>query len=378
MADDLNPPLDIYDEAADAVAAPVQDAPQRERTEPERRSGFQLVRAGELEFRPPRFLIRDYIEADSLALVFGDPGCGKSFLALEAACCIATGTPFHDNEADHGPVIYLAGEGHNGIRRRLSAWEIHTGKSVDDAPLFVSTMPAALCDGSSAIEVVTAVNDIATEHGTPALVVVDTLARNFGPGDENSTQDMGQFVQAADLIRSRHECTVLLVHHTGHADKQRARGAMALKGALDAEYRMDKDETGIIRLEATKMKDGPIPEPLAFRLHTVPLGMQDYQDQEITSAVLESTDYQPPEKPSKAGKGKWQQVALDQLQRLYKEFRETLEAAGRDPSSARVSVQDWRDACEKAGMDRRRFHDIKGKAATRGLVVIEHGYVRPV
>jgi len=50
----------------------------------------------------------------------------------------------------------------------------------------------------------------------------------------------------------------MLVHHTGHSEKQRARGSIALKGALDTEYRLDKvgDE---ITLTNTKMKDAEPP-----------------------------------------------------------------------------------------------------------------------
>lgn len=56
---------------------------------------FRLIHIGDLEFRPPRFLIRDYLEAESLAVLFGDPGCGKSFLAVDVACCVSTGAHFH-------------------------------------------------------------------------------------------------------------------------------------------------------------------------------------------------------------------------------------------------------------------------------------------
>ena len=35
----------------------------------------------------------------------------------------------------------------------------------------------------------------------PGLIVLDTLARCFGGGDENSTQDMSRFVSACDAIR---------------------------------------------------------------------------------------------------------------------------------------------------------------------------------
>ena len=338
---------------------------------------FRLIRAGELEFKAPRFLVREYLEADSLGLVFGDPGCGKSFLAVDMACCIATGQDFHALPVEAGPVIYVAGEGHNGLKRRFTAWEIRNGHSLDDAPLYVSTAPAALCDEGNALEVATAVNEVAEASGAPALVVIDTLARNFGPGDENSTQDMGRFVFAADMIRSRHECTVLLVHHTGHADKQRARGAMALKGALDAEYRMDVDDTGVIRLEATKMKDAPPPDPMAFRLHTVELGIKDHDGREITSAVLDETSYAPPAKSGRQGRGKWQTVAVEQLQRLHRERRANMEADGRDPDSARVSVEDWRDACRENGVTRQRWPEVRKSLEENSLVVVENGFAWP-
>jgi hypothetical protein len=40
-------------------------------------------------------------------------------------------------------------------------------------------------------EVLESVRHLAENHGEPVLIVVDTLARNFGNGDENSTKDMG-------------------------------------------------------------------------------------------------------------------------------------------------------------------------------------------
>lgn len=362
------PPVEVYGVPSEPAIGPRRPKP----------SSFRLLRAGELEFRPPAWRIRGFLEADSLGLVFGDPGHGKSFVAIDIASCIATGTDFHGRSTEAGPVIYLAGEGHNGLKRRIRAWELHNNQSLDDAPLYVSPAPAALCDSTSALSVLAAVDEIAEAHAPPALVVIDTVARNFGPGDENSTQDMGKFIQAVDGIRTRYKgCTVLLLHHTGHADKSRARGAMALKGALDAEYRMEKDGSGVVRFEATKMKDGPIPEPMAFRLCSIDLGVQDEEGEAVTSAVLELTNYEPP--PTKAGKpgrGKWQAVALQQLERLRREHRKRVEDSGRDPAAARVALEDWRVACQDASMPRQRFNDVKTALHAQGLVDIDHGFIR--
>lgn len=338
---------------------------------------FRVVHVGDMEFRSPRFLVRDYLEADSLGVVFGDPGCGKSFLAIDMACSIATGQDFHGLPVEAGPVVYVAGEGHNGLKRRLSAWEIRNGQSLDSVPLYFSTVPAALCDEASAVEVQRAVEGIAKAEGAPALVVIDTLARNFGPGDENSTQDMSRFVAAADMIRGRHGCAVVVVHHTGHGDKTRSRGSIALKGSVDAEARMDADESGLIRFVPLKMKEGALPAPMAFQLHTVELGIHDEHGREVTSAVLDSTSYSPPTRAGRQGRGKWQTVAIEQLQRLHNERRANVEADGRDPNCAFVSVEDWRDACRENGISRRRWPEVRKSLEEQSSVTVESGFVWP-
>ena len=78
---------------------------------------------------------------------------------------------------------------------------------------------------------------------------------------------------------------------------------LALTAALDAEFRMERDQTGIIRLSATKMKDAEFPEPLAFKLSTLELDIYDEDNQPVTSAVLEPIEYVELVNPGKAGRG---------------------------------------------------------------------------
>lgn len=338
--------------------------------------GFRLVRAADLQVRPAHWVVRDWLELDSLALGFGDPGSAKSFFGIDVACCIATGTDWHGAPVSQAPVAYIAGEGHNGITRRFRAWSIRHGVDLQDAPLFVSTGAAALCNPQSTLEVLASLAEVAEKYGDPGLVVLDTVARNFGPGDENSTQDMTAFIAAADTIRSRYGCAVLMVHHTGHSDKSRARGAMALKGALDFEYRLEKDDQGVVRLEATKVKDHEHPEPKAFRLRTVELPFEDDDGQPVTSAVLDETAFEPAPSKGKAGRGKWQTLALEVLEDLHQKHRAAREASGHDPAGARVSIDDWRSACLDAGMPRQRFYNTKDTLAEHGLVTIERGFVQ--
>lgn len=383
---------DAADALADGMAPrstsklPLSDAPRPGADAPAKAPGsaFAFVAVGDrlrAGLKPVQWLVRNYVEADSLALLFGDPGCGKSFAAIDLACCIATGTPWHGNKTTPGAVFYIAGEGQNGLLRRFKAWSQHNGIPLDDAPLYVGHRPAQLVDASAAAAVMTAVKQLQAEATQkPALIVVDTLARNFG-GDENSQEDMGAFIANLDgFLRKSGEwdATVLIVHHSGHADKSRGRGSSALKGAMDAEYSLAKDDAGVVRMEATKMKDAEQPQPVAFKLESVELdGMTDDEGEPVTSAVLWSVAHVPPTRAGKTGRGKNQTQALSLLAALVDEQRARLESTGHDPNGARVKMDDWRDRLSRAGVDRRRFYDLRNSLKDSGRIVVEFGgYVR--
>ncbi|HRT43378.1 MAG TPA: helicase RepA family protein [Phycisphaerae bacterium] len=322
---------------------------------------IKLTRADQIEMRPPHWLLRGMLERDTFALVFGDPGCGKSFLAIDWACRIATGTPWRSQAVKGGPVVYIAGEGQQGFGRRIRAWSQHHGVSLADVPLYLA--PAvAMPNPTDLMALATAIDAGVVNVGKPALIVLDTLARCFGGGDENSTQDMNRFVLACDAIRQRYGCTILVVHHAGHGDKTRARGAIALKAALDAEYRLANDDR--LLLTATKVKDAETPPPLALRLVTVELPdlLDDYGNP-VTSAAIEVVDADTGALVSQAKaamSGKWQKTGLKIAQRLI--------AEGDD---GQASVSDWHKACEAAGMRQSTRYSVLAKLHEQGLINVD-------
>jgi KaiC/GvpD/RAD55 family RecA-like ATPase len=340
----------------DGTSAPERrDAPPE--TPPKKEKPFALVAAGDMQATEPDFVIHDLFERDSLALLFGDPGCGKSFLAIELAACVASGADFHGKATKQGPVVYLAGEGHNGIARRVKAWEIAREADLSNKPLFFSKQPARFLDAAHAEIVATAVDEIARKHGAPALIVVDTLARSFDGGDENATKDMSSFIAALDRLRARYAgCTILIVHHSGHGDKSRARGAMALKGALDTEYRVDK-RGAAIQVTNTKSKDAPPPPVLTFELRDAPAGTTA-EGVAITSATLSRVAPQPakPEPPPGA------KAALSAF-------------AGLDiDADGGVGIERWREAFYAASAA--EGQDAKRQAFTRQRAwLVTNGYL---
>lgn len=242
---------------------------------------------------------------------------------------------------------------------------MHNGVSLAEKPLYLS--PAVAMPDPGDLVALTAAIDtgIVTLGSKPVLIVLDTLVRNYGDGDENSTQDMSRFVAACDKIRNRYDSTVLVVHHTGHAEKSRARGALALKAALDAEYRLTKSER--LLLTATKMKDADMPDPLGMELVSVELpGIVDDFGNPVTSAAIGVLDADTSALVSQAKvirpRGKWQDVGFVVAKRLV--------AAIEDGC---VSIDAWREECQTAGMVRQNQHRVLDALVKRGDVAVSDG-----
>lgn len=259
--------------------------------EPEKLTNkFRFFSADEICSHPEPvvWLVKNYFSENDLGVIFGESGSGKSFIGIDLGLSVAANKSWHGHPVKSGSVIYIAGEGNFGINKRIKAWSQHYGITLSNVPFFVSDRPAQFLNEESAEEVCQAVDELAEQHGSPVLIVIDTLARNFGNGDENSTRDMSRFVSIIDEnLRNKYKCSVLLIHHTGKATTDQARGAYALKAALDTEYRLDKNINGQRILTCTKMKDDEAPPPVAFALEQIIL--EDWFDEDgspLTSCVL--------------------------------------------------------------------------------------------
>ena len=332
----------------------------------------RFLDVGELCALPPteNWLMKNYLTRDSLTVLFGDPGCGKSFLAIDIACHVATGTPWRGCPVKPGKVLYIAGEGRNGLSKRFRAWFERHGEPPRN--IQICTAPIALTDPAG---IAALVAEIKAMPEAPALIVVDTINRNFGPGDENATADMTRAVAGLDAIRNATGAAILAAHHSGHGDKTRGRGSSVLRASVDVEYAVEKfDRT--VQVRCTKAKDFDHPAPLAWTLEKQPLPWADEDGTPLDSAVLESGElHEPPPPPNTARMGGNQTKALETLRALYRTQQATLVQAGTDPGTARVTKADWYAAMKAAGLSRNRCTDSRAELVRRGLVRDEDGFV---
>lgn len=240
------------------------------------------------------FLVHGVFPRRGLAQVFGPPGSGKTPYALSLACHVAGGLPaWFEHEIDrHGPVVYMIGEDESGILNRLDA-EVETLRlDWSSFPFFVTTRSARLTDPKDVATWVQAIEARGLQQ--LALLVVDTQSRNFGPGNENSAEDMGIFVTHCQRIADHFGCLVLQVHHSGHREKDRGRGSSALFGALDASYEIERTGAFAVRALARKAKNWSAPDPLLGTLVVREVD-RDEKDRPVTAITLRDSPPEPGE-----------------------------------------------------------------------------------
>ncbi|MCZ4559888.1 AAA family ATPase [Rhodococcus sp. IEGM 1401] len=257
-----NADLDINESIVDMTKRKLADKASAATDSAEARIRAAFLTREDLRNMPdPEPLVDGYLYLDSVARLVGAPGSYKSFLALDWACSVATGRPWHGKAVTAGKVVYLVGEGVRGIDARMQAWELSRNGGDDahvavfDGIVDLAALPNPKQDAEWQVlsRVITPLE--------PRLIVVDTQAR-YTPGhEENSATDMGVFIHNLDALRRATGACVLLVHHTTRGTDH-ARGSTAIEGGVQSELVMVKNKRGLAQLKTEKQKDIEEPDPL--------------------------------------------------------------------------------------------------------------------
>jgi putative DNA primase/helicase len=238
---------------------------------------------------PISWLVKRWLQDKALIMVHGPSGGGKTFVVLDWCLRMAAGVQeWSGLKVRPGTVVYLAGEGHHGLRGRVAAWKVHNGAG----PLSM-WLSRDGCDLNTPQGYMRVVDNIRALPKRPSLIVVDTLHR-FLLGDENSAQDAKTMLDACGALMGEFGCSVLLVHHTGVSDEaqHRARGSSAWRGALDIEISIVPGKDGNpMSIIQRKSKDAELAEPVYAELKSVTIpGWMDEDDQPVTSAIVSLTE----------------------------------------------------------------------------------------
>jgi hypothetical protein len=276
------------------------------------------------------FVVDGFLDRQGVAMMPGASGSGKTFLVLDMAMCIATGRQFFGMDVKPGVVLYQAGEGKQGVTKRLDAWMQDRGVPPDPG------IPFQMLTKRINLFIDDKDTDLFIEEGKKwsayydlpiRLAVVDTFNKAITGANEISGQDMGKVLSRMERISTELDCAVLTPIHKSKEGGMR--GHTSLKGDTSNVIEVnelnirDHNQRIIRTIMLDKNKDGEKGKPLRFVLRQVVLG-DDERGKPITTCVIDKPDGDE-EEYAKQGK-----LSLNQIIAL-KALRQAVEDHGEVP-----------------------------------------------
>ncbi len=211
----------------------------------------------------PPDVVQGFVPGESVVVLAGKEGVGKSYLLLELAVTLAGDKPWQGLAVHQGGVLLVDKE-NRPVRlrerfKKLAAKAnlpitIVTDMEFDlDADKFVQELSGLAIDAEA------------------RLIILDSLSDFLGDTDENSNSQMGA---AAGRLRQVSEATgasVIVIHHvaksTSGTAQQTARGASALMGGVDVVCQIRRsDNSGILQIMQDKNRMG---SPVRFNTRMI-------------------------------------------------------------------------------------------------------------
>jgi RecA-family ATPase len=166
-----------------------------------KRPRFQITRFDDVNQSVAKeYVVQGLLGSGEFSLFVAKPGTAKSVLVGDIGLHIAAGRDWHGRKVKKGLVVFFAAERKSLTERRIAAW----GKkhSVSGIPFVVVSGKLDLTTGLfDAKELAKTIADLSAEFACPCrLVILDTVTRTFGPGDQHQSRDMQRYIQPVDEV----------------------------------------------------------------------------------------------------------------------------------------------------------------------------------
>jgi AAA domain len=224
-----------------------------------------------------------------IGCLYGGPGSVKTFVLLDLFARMARGGFWGGREVKQCPVVYIAAEGGNGIKKRITGMKKAAAEKglPADIPFHLITVAPNLGTGDADCKKLIA--DIEATGAKAGAIAIDTTTQALGGADENGA-GMDRLVVNATAIAVHFQCLVVLVHHTPVSDDDRLRGKGSLLGGLDVSI-ISKREKGsfVATLTIMKMRDQDETQSFTVNLARVVLGATK-TGREVSTLVVEKVE----------------------------------------------------------------------------------------
>jgi len=190
--------------------------------------GMNIDDICDMDFPEPEYLVEGLIPKVGLGVIAGNPKAGKSFFALQLACCVATGKPFLGREVQQGSVLYLALEDH---RARVS-WRTKATRELLEVEKIGDLKVHCQDDewlGTFKNGGLDAIKKWIAEKDNPKLVIIDTYQVFSGiqPGGSDAYQKDVEFIAPIQMMVLKSGVVIIFIHHLNKAG-----GFMGSQGIL--------------------------------------------------------------------------------------------------------------------------------------------------
>lgn len=216
----------------------------------------------------PPWLIQGVVPSGGLTLLYGDPGCGKSWLGEDMMAAVAAGRPWLGaNVAHAGPTLILDAE-----NPPATIWERQRQLGVPDGVTWLRGI-GGLDDRDVVAETVELVKEL-----RPVAIFFDSLSRLFPGMNEEKAQEVNAAFTTIQRICGGVAGVVL--HHANKSRDvplhQKIRGSTATHAAMDAAYFCCASgdlhgETRVREIHCVKMRQGREPAPARWMLWPNPM-----------------------------------------------------------------------------------------------------------
>src|SRR5579864_2677720 len=189
------------------------------------------------------YVVPEIVPHGSITLITGNPGCGKTWLAMKMAVSIALGSEVFGLACDRAPVLILDRENpFSLVRQRL--WTL-AGGPVPGLKIWGGWLPqpAPLIGDSLLLKIA------ASEK---LVMFVDSLVR-FHVADEDDASEM-RVVMAHTRRLADVGATVILLHHKPKSEEILYRGSSDILAAVDQAFVLERREPCMLRLRCFKSR----------------------------------------------------------------------------------------------------------------------------
>lgn len=254
---------------------------------------FKFIPMNEIEEEDIDWIWYPYLAKKTLSILEGDPGLGKSYMAMMVAGAVATGRRLpcvrKGKGRAHGPVVYFDIENNAAsvtkVRLKYNGY--------DDLGNYYAVEQAFSIEDEDAIEEIYEY----LEQIKPLLVVFDTLNTYIGKADTHKASEATQAMNMFKNIANDFNCAVLLLRHltkgSGSA-MYRGQGSVAFSGSARVTMcvGVDPEDTETRVMTVVKGNLAPLPGGLAFRIEGrkkdrsefIWDGFNDYTAQQVLDA----------------------------------------------------------------------------------------------